>query len=70
MDVTVNNNMLRASLNKTVKVNKSDHVFKNLLAFFRQEIETDEQILMRRQKQLDYGKNTLGYDRYISLVQK
>lgn len=32
------------------------------------EFETDVAILVRRQKQIDYGKNTLGYENYMQQI--
>ena len=36
----------------------------------RKEYETDENVIVRRQKQIEKGKNTLGYDNYLQQVPK
>ncbi|KAG5672586.1 hypothetical protein PVAND_002702 [Polypedilum vanderplanki] len=42
----------------------------NLASLRQKEIETDQATLDRRQKQIDYGKNTVGYENYIRKVPK
>jgi len=38
------------------------------LSVCRKDIETSEEVLMRRQKQIDYGKATQSYEAYVGAV--
>jgi len=55
------------SYNQRVGGDADDQVKFTVPTFER---ETDENVLIRREKQLSYGKNTQDYDRYTQLVKK
>merc|ERR1719470_169525 len=59
---------LRTKLKKTLKNHSATEDDQVKLITPKFEMETDEDVLNRREKQISYGKNTVDYDRYTELV--